>query len=332
MTMGTRGPRAAARTPIEESTMHSDLIEAGWGDEHWSRLVNAISEEAQKARVAAQMLPIAGPEERSTVAVPEFAIGVGRSPAASAEGSPTTERLTVDSNPTLYLTTIAVNVFLRSHELADPQLSAALGMFRRAANYIARIEDALVFNGRDAQAAPRQGLDGIPAVYSVSGDGGSRGLVLPAQLDRREKAPERQRVHCRLQPRGEALQGDDIITAIITAIGQLDARGQQGPYACALSTDLFARVCTPNHNLVLPRDRILPFLQGPLLRASTLPAGQGVVVALSGSPVEIVVGSDIGLRYLQATLEPRYAFRVSERVALRIREENAIAVLTSESP
>jgi len=306
--------------------MHSDLVELGWTEEHWNRLLNAVSEEAQKARVAAQMLPMVGPEERSTLAVPEFAISSGPAPVDTAHQA--SHRLTVDSNPSLYLTTIAVNVFLRSHEAADSQLNAALGMFRRAANYIARIEDALVFNGRSANAAPEQGLAGIPAVFTVSGDGAPRGLALPPELDRRDSAPERQRVQLRLQARGTSLQGDEVITAIIGAIGQLDARGQQGPYACALSTDLFARVCTPNQNLVLPRDRILPFLQGPLLRASTLQEGQGVVVALSGSPVELVVGSDIGIRYLQATLEPRYAFRISERVALRIREENAIAILT----
>lgn len=305
--------------------MHNDLVELGWTEGHWNRLLEAVSEEAQKARVAAQMLPLAGPEERSTLAIPEFAISSGPAP----EGSPNqaTERLLVDSNPTLYLTTIAVNVFLRSHEAADPNLNAALGMFRRAANYIARIEDALVFNGRPVNKPPAQGLVGIPPVFSVSGDGAPRGLARPPELDRRDSQPERQRVLQRLQARGESLQGDDVITSIIGAIGQLDARGQQGPYACALATDLFARVCTPNQNLVLPRDRILPFLQGPLLRASTLQEGHGVVVALSGNPVELVVGSDIGIRYLQATLEPRFAFRVSERVALRIREENAIAIL-----
>src|ERR1043166_1192999 len=139
--------------------MHNDLIELGWTEGHWNRLLEAVSEEAQKARVAAQMLPLAGPEERSTLAIPEFAISSGPAPSDSPRQA--SERLLVDSNPTLYLTTIAVNVFLRSHEAADPQLNAALGMFRRAANYIARIEDALVFNGRAANKPPEQGLVGI---------------------------------------------------------------------------------------------------------------------------------------------------------------------------
>jgi hypothetical protein len=51
------------------------------------------------------------------------------------------------------------------------------------------------------------------------------------------------------------------------------------------------------------------------------------VVALSGNPIEIVVACDIGVRFLQTTLEPRYVFRVSERVALRIKEFSAICLL-----
>ena len=43
--------------------------------------------------------------------------------------------------------------------------------------------------------------------------------------------------------------------------------------------------------------------------------------------MEIVVGSDISVRFIQLTPEPRYLFRVSERVALRVKEWSAVAVL-----
>jgi uncharacterized linocin/CFP29 family protein len=76
--------------------------------------------------------------------------------------------------------------------------------------------------------------------------------------------------------------------------------------------------------MVLPRDRILPFLSGPLLRSSAFATNHGAVVALNGNPIELVVASDISVRYLQTTLEPRYVFRVSERVALRVKEADAI--------
>jgi uncharacterized linocin/CFP29 family protein len=316
--------------------MHNDLVELGWTEEHWNRICGAVAEEAQKGRIASQLLPLVGPESGSTVAVPQYSLGTrpnpdGYPPTTPPPATLPVNRLAVNSDPDLFLTTIAVHVPLRTHEVADPNLNAALGMFRRAANCIARVEDALVFNGRLPNQAPT-GLLNLPAIYTVTGEGQPVGLARPFARARPVPGigipPIAPRVIQPLPVGANPLDGNDVVTAIITAIGELDSRGHQGPYACALSQDLFELICTPNANLVLPRDRVLPFLQGPLLRASALQFNDGIVVALSGNPVELVVASDIGVRYLQTTLEPRYVFRVSERVALRIREESAIAVLT----
>jgi hypothetical protein len=79
----------------------------------------------------------------------------------------------------------------------------------------------------------------------------------------------------------------------------------------------------------LPQDRILPFLGGgPLLRSSTLNVapglGSGVVVALGGEPVELVIATDVCVQFLQVTAEPLFVFRVCEKMALRIKEPEAI--------
>jgi len=297
--------------------MHNDLVELGWTEEQWGLITGAVTEEAQKARVAAQMLPLVGPEDPSTIAVPPYAL--------SASKKYTPERLVVDSDPTLFLTTIAVNVYVRSHEAADPSLKAALGMFRRAANYIARIEDALIFNGRKEDKPPADGIGAIPDVFTVRGSGHPKGIVDGAGFEETIASGSSNEL------------GTRTIDAIIQAIGKLDNAGYQGPYACGLSQPLFSAICTPNPtSLVMPRDRILPFLQGPLLRASAIPNGtdgeskgaaKGVVVSLSANSVEVVVGSDLSVKYLQTDLEPRYVFRVTERVAVRIREPGAIAAL-----
>jgi uncharacterized linocin/CFP29 family protein len=296
--------------------MHSDLVELGWTEDYWNRIVSAVTEEAQKGRVAAQMLPIVGPEDPTTVAVPSFALSAVRNPTPGAS-----KRLRVDSDPSLFLTTIAVNVQVKSREAADPTLTAALGMFRRAANYIARVEDALVFNGRPAPSSfPPFGLSAVISdVCTVVGNGAPDG-IFPFL------GPAGARTFVPVAV-GPAPLGDQVVTAIIKSINQLDNNGQLGPYACALSPELFEAICTPNANLVLPRDRILPFLQGPLVRSSSIAPYYGVVVALSADPVEIVVARDIHVRFLQTTQEPRLVFRVSERVALRVKEAAAIAIL-----
>ena len=52
----------------------------------------------------------------------------------------------------------------------------------------------------------------------------------------------------------------------------------------------------------VPQDRIVPFLGGgPLLRSSALLAGYGVVVALGGAPIELVVATDVSLQFLRVT-------------------------------
>ena len=300
--------------------MDPALENLGWTEAQWNRICTTVTEEAQKGRVAAQLLPAVGPEDASTVAVPNFTL---QSQASPILASWTTRRLSVDSDPTLPLTQIAVNISLRNHEVADPNLSAALGMFRRAANYIARVEDALVFSGRPGNnLPPPYGLGLIPDVVQITGDGPVDGLALAYSGTGAQRL-----LSPIVPPPAPADLGTAIVNAIIAAINALDANGQLGPYACALSPDLFAAICAPNSSLVLPRDRILPFLQGPLVRASALFKGWGLVLALSGSPIELVVARDIDVRYLQTSEEPRYVFRVSERVALRIKEPQSIAVL-----
>ncbi len=298
--------------------MHSDLVEVGWTEEHWNRIYSAVTEEAQKARVAAQVLSVVGPLDPTTVAVPSYALSSGKNPLGGL-GSISERRLAVSSDPTLYLTKIAVNVYLRSREAADPELNAALTMFRRAANYVARIEDALIFNGRPGEdAAPLYGIGRIPDVYRVSGGGAVEGLMIGAPGTR---------TLFHVASLAGKTQGDQVINAIIKSINELDAAGQLGPYACVLSPALFEAICAPNESLILPRDRILPFLQGPLLRSSAIQDSYGVVIALSANPIELVVASDIHVKFLQTTEQPRLAFQVSERVALRIKESAAISIL-----
>jgi uncharacterized linocin/CFP29 family protein len=291
--------------------MHADLANLGWTEEQWNRLASVVVEEAQRARVAAQVLPTCGPEDPQVVAVPRYKLGEEKN-----EGEPfgVAKRLEVDSEPDLPLTTLAVNVYVRAAEAADPQLRAATVMFRRAANIIARLEDALVFQGHDDKhKIPETG--GLPQVFTVHGPGAPKGLFTAKDMTE-------------LAVNGDQkTAGQNVFKAIVAAIDALEADGHVGPYGCILGHELFEDSCTPSESLVLPRDRILPFLQGPLLRSSAIDKKRGVVVALSGEPVEIVVASDIAVRYLQATLEPRFVFRVSERIALRVKDAKAVRVL-----
>src|SRR5690242_6793604 len=125
--------------------MDRNSAEVGWSDEQWGRVLRTVAEEAQRARVAAQFLPITGPLDSTVEAVPSLTLAVQQVPApAGAQAAAGIGRIWVDTAPDLPITTFSTLVYLRAPEVADPDLAAALGIFRRAANLIARAEDALI--------------------------------------------------------------------------------------------------------------------------------------------------------------------------------------------
>ena len=309
--------------------MDPALQQLGWTDDQWNRICSTVTEEAQRARVAAQILPVVGPEDPSTVAVPVYSLTYTAFPPGPPVPRPA-QFMEVSSDPTLYLTTISVLVELGGREVSDPALSAALTMFRRAANVIARAEDALVFNGRTTgPSGTISSATLLPQIFGIN--------TIPAPPGDEPGTIDGLLASTTVRPILFPYGGNDIATAIFEAIGDLDQGGFSGPYACALDEGAFDAICTPSTSLVLPRDRILPFLQGgSLVRASSIPPRtsqltvRGAVIALAGNPVELVVATDINVTYLQMTAasEPRRVFRVSERIALRVKEKTAIAIIT----
>jgi hypothetical protein len=297
-----------------------------WTPEQWHRVTSAVNEEVQRARVAACFLPTTGPVENRTVAVAPLTVGGQASPAPALPPG----RLVVNSDPTLFFTSISSLVYLRAHEASDPDLTAALVQFRRTANIIGRIEDGYMFLGRPGPNLPPPGLPGAAPILpfvNITGAGLMQGLLpfgiapVPPGVTSMAGAPPRV-----VQPIG-ALSGPNLVNALVAAITALEGNGFYGPFACALSNNLFQTACAPAASFVAPRDSMLPFLDAGLHRSSAMIPGHGVVVALGGRPLEIVRASDIKVKLLQLNTEPRYVFRVSERVALRTGQLGAVAVL-----
>jgi uncharacterized linocin/CFP29 family protein len=334
-----------------------------WSDEQWARVNQVIQEEAKRARVAATFLPLYGPldadadfvrrqdifysatgttraaaaaeanralqDYTNAMAVPNYANALAAQERyARTQAILGRERLGIDDRDTIRLATLQVLVPVRNAQMADPEMTSVLALFRRAANVVARLEDAIVFRGLAPNAtvtggfAPPAGVIGLPGIWQITGAERADGLW--SLTSPRAWFP--------VSPRPVALRGHAIVRAVSGAIGVLERNGHFGPFAAVLGQGLFLVAQTPDvGSLVMPQDRIIPFLGGgPLLRSSTLDAlngYSGVVVALGGAPVELVVASDISLQFLQITSEPTFIFRVYEKIALRIREPRAIVHL-----
>jgi len=171
---------------------------------------------------------------------------------------------------------------------------------------------AAQYEARNVIAAERLGR--LPQIWTVTPSRAAVGLLNSARP---------------LTAKSAISAGDSagaLVSDISNAISQLEAEGHLGPFASILGHSLFTLAQTPNNrSLVLPQDRILPFLGGgPLLRTSTLPNDIGLVVASGGAPIDLVVATDISVCFVQITLEPRFVFRVYEKIALRIKEKGAI--------
>jgi uncharacterized linocin/CFP29 family protein len=284
-----------------------------WTVDQWNRVQRVVLEEARGARVAGNFLPLSGPLEPDASYVSKEKLVA---PVRPGDQINTVPGLTVDDTKTLRLSTLEVKVYLRSEQVADPALKSALIAFRRAANVLAHLEDEIIFRG---QIGPDQGprhLRGTTNSTMVGGDvlgGQQHGGLLG--YDRPTVVPP---------------SGQGVVSHISRAIGILESRYKLGPFACVLGRDVFNIVQTPNQPLVLPQDRILPFLGGgPLIRSSALPDRKGLVIALGGAPIDLVVATDISVDLLQINIGAWFLFRVYEKIVLRINQRDAIERLSA---
>jgi uncharacterized linocin/CFP29 family protein len=286
-----------------------------WTEEQWARVNQAIQEEAQRARVAATFLPLYGPLPADTDFV--------RSLNVVRDG----KRLAIKDKDTIELSTLQLQVELRRAQLADPELGSVLSVFRRAANILARFEDAFIFNGRK-HGDPPPPVEGAPGMGEEICDGKDKdfdGLVTFSK----EVDP--------IIPIANG--GDALVVAVTKAITLLESNGYFGPFSVVLGQQLFLTAQQPSTGRpqVSPQDQILPFLNGgSVLRCSAIAPHSGIVVALGGEPVELVVATDMAMQFLQVTEKPSYVFRVYEKLALRIKNKDkdkpAIAKLIGEQP
>jgi len=249
-------------------------------------------------------------------------------------------RFEVDDGETLKLTTIACKVYLTTQQAEEPDLASALQMLGHAAVVVGRLEDAIVFNGQPGPDAPplRPARPGsppsapgppvvAPQVYSVHGGQQNPGLDNPIG-----RAAGRAGGPLRITGPTWAEYGENLVGTIVQAINMLEGSGKYGPFACVLGDSLYRAANTPSRaSLVLPSDRFVPFLGGPLLRSSTLESNHGVVVALSGSSIDLVVASDVHVSSIQRSLEPRYVLQVAERFVLRMKQPEAVCRLEGPS-
>ncbi|MDW6025078.1 encapsulin [Mesorhizobium sp. BAC0120] len=278
------------------------MAELNWDDAQWQKVNEAVKDGFSKASVSSQFLRHYGPLSGSAEIVRNEIFGpiVGGGVLTLITNHPSVNRQLVN---------LTTNVELSSEQAAEETLSNAVLLFRRAGNILAQEEDRIIFAGfhrgsgqEDSQfvannVEPQDGLADLPTRRNFNP------LINPATL------------------------GNDVVEQVVNAVGLLEDRFNPGPFACILGNRLFEEVHRPTPNLVLPADRITPMLKGGfLLRSGQMDAGTGVVVSQAGDTIDVVVGTDPVVQFLQRTGQARFLFRVYERFVLRIRDQNQAPV------
>lgn len=304
--------------------MPDDVAGLCWTEEQWAAIRRTVQEAAGKARVASSFLPLVGPLPPGQASVPSLSMETRE--LTDRQRGEAENRLAIDDGETLPLNTLSCEVHLTTQQVEDPDLPAAKELLGRGASLIGRLEDAIVFNGH-AGGDERLEHAPQPEVYRVSVPRRPiPGLLKEVNAEGGLGPPPSKLL---LAVRAERVS---LIEAVDEAISVLEANGHYAPFACVLGRDLYRAAIQPESSLAIPRDRILALLDGgPLHRSSLVEKNEGVVISLAASPIDLVVASDVHVKLLQVTLEPRYVFRISERFVLRLKQPDGRCCLVPKA-
>ena len=118
--------------------------------------------------------------------------------------------------------------------MADPDLTSALQMFRRAANIVARLEDAMVFQGQadvDQGPSDANATKGLPNIWGITGGSKCDGLL---------QAARRNQVAYAKPFNGSSDEARFLVHEVSARIGDLESKGHLGPFAVVLGETLFS--------------------------------------------------------------------------------------------
>jgi len=117
------------------------------------------------------------------------------------------------------------------------------------------------------------------------------------------------------------------LASVVSAVSKLSAAGHYGPYALAVSPELFGRMVRVYGTTgTLELEQIKALIAGGVYSAGVLTGHEAVVVATGMQNISLAVGKDIISAYL-GPVNMNQLFRVLETCALLIRRPSAICTI-----
>jgi uncharacterized linocin/CFP29 family protein len=301
-----------------------------WSPDIWTPIDQAVHDEAKRTKVAAQFLPLY-PTEMDMMTV--------QSDAVNAQTVPL---LTVNEEAVTPLIEIWTEFALTKQQYEkEEHLMTAVTLAINAVNKLSRAEDLLLFQGSvgiendlfqsqtvNLRGASKDSKGKIASRFNIVG-------LLPS-------APKDQTIQVEpteVSPTPDQNRyGENTFGAVARGYSILQ-RTHYGRDALVLPTNPFADTWAPlKTTLIMPADRIKGLVGDRFYGTSTLPndfndsnklfpVPQGLLVALDGNTMDLVMGMDATTAFMQVDGEGLYRFRVFERFALRLKDPNAVVRL-----
>jgi len=290
--------------------MDTVVAKLPWSPEIWNRLHLAVSSEVKRVTVAQRFLPLAGPMPK----------------ALTVPGEPITRdserRLVMDEAVVSPLCEIWSEFALTPQQVAEEAtLLKARTLAIRAANFVTLAEDALIFNGDDALKTFPLLQKGIVRHRSGPAGSGSLGAAEVLEVS---------------TPQNAKGVGRSIFERVIQAYAMLQDRGHYGPYALVLNTRAYAALRNPPANtFIFETDRLKSIFDSGLYATGTLPTKpdfSGTLYSLGGKSMDLVIGRDAQVAFLQEDDDGKYRFRVWKRFAYRLRDPSAVIHFRMKAP
>ncbi|MBV8883137.1 MAG: encapsulin [Chroococcidiopsidaceae cyanobacterium CP_BM_RX_35] len=302
-----------------------------WTQDMWNVIDQAVHDEAKRTKIAAQFLPLY-PTDVDMMTVQSDAVN-----------SQTVPLLTVNEEAVTPLIEIWTEFALTKQQYENEAgLKTAVTLAINAVNKLSRAEDLLIFQGdagvqddlfqsqtvnlRGAQRNQNKIESRFPIVGLLPS--APKDQIIPVE-------PTEPNANDPTQNR----YGENTFGAVAKGYSVLQ-RTHYGRDALVLPTNPFADTWAPlRTTLIMPADRIKGLVSDRFYGTSTLPNSfdqsnpdkpivpQGLLVALDGNTMDLVMGMDATTAFMQTDGEGLYRFRVFERFTLRLKDSKAVVRL-----
>ena len=268
-----------------------------WSEQQWEEINQIVNEELEKTRIVDKFIP------RSSTVIANNELTVPANVLDSTKPS-------VNDRDRIELVEVWTTFELNKNQVNDPSLENAISLFRRSANNAARVEDAILLRG---QASASKLPNGINLKFSPEIIGGGENSGLSVDTNVISKTVKQGNVY-----------GETAVSAIYESVGVLKSFGYGSPYALISGLNLYQELHTPTNSMVMPIDRVSPLIDNQFWMTDLLNQDEGLVISLSGDPVDIVLALPPTAMVYNVASQSCYIFGIYEKFALRLKEKEAI--------